>query len=126
MGVEFVDPRLGGGRCNDVTKEEIVELMQIDGQDVLRYRPFPVDVAVVRGTYSDDLGNISACEEPADLNSYSIALAAKNTGGIVIAQVREIVGRGRRGPERCRYPATWLILSLSRPIKRRPTTASMT
>ena len=100
--------------------------MQIDGQDVLRYRPFPVDVAVVRGTYSDDLGNISACEEPADLNSYSIALAAKNTGGIVIAQVREIVGRGRLRPRRCRYLATSLILSLSRPIKRKPTTESMT
>ena len=63
--------------------------MQIDGQDVLRYRPFPVDVAIVRGTFADRLGNISASEEPADLNSYSIALAAKNTGGIVIAQVRE-------------------------------------
>ena len=100
----FVDPRLGGGRCNDVTKEEIVELMQIDGQDVLRYRPFPVDVAVVRGTYSDDLGNISACEEPADLNSYSIALAAKNTGGMVIAQVREIVGRGRLRPREVSIP----------------------
>lgn len=100
----FVDPRLGGGRCNDVTKEEIVELMQIDGQDVLRYRPFPVDVAVVRGTYSDDLGNISACEEPADLDSYSIALAAKNTGGIVIAQVREIVGRGRLRPREVSIP----------------------
>jgi propionate CoA-transferase len=28
----FVDPRLGGGRCNEVTKEELVELMEIDGR----------------------------------------------------------------------------------------------
>jgi len=64
----FVDPRLGGGRCNEATKEDIVELIQIDGRDVLRYRPFPVDVAVVRGTFADSLGDISASEEPADLD----------------------------------------------------------
>jgi propionate CoA-transferase len=100
----FVDPRLGGGRCNAVTKEDIVELMQIDGQDVLRYRPFPVDVAIVRGTFSDSLGNISASEEPADLDSYAIALAAKNSGGIVIAQVRELAGPGRIRPREVSIP----------------------
>ena len=100
----FVDPQLGGGRCNAVTKEDIVELMQIDGQDVLRYRPFPVDVAIVRGTFSDSLGNISASEEPADLNSYAIALAAKNSGGIVIAQVRELAGPGRIRPREVSIP----------------------
>ena len=100
----FVDPRLGGGRCNDVTTEEIIELMQIDGKEVLRYRPFPVDVAIVRGTYADALGNISAEEEPADLNSYAIALAAKNNGGVVIAQVRETVAKGRIRPREVSIP----------------------
>jgi propionate CoA-transferase len=100
----FVDPRLGGGRCNEVTKEEIVELMQIDGQEVLRYRPFPVDVAIVRGTYADASGNISAEEEPADLDSYAIALAGKNSGGIVIAQVRETVPKGRIRPREVSIP----------------------
>jgi acyl CoA:acetate/3-ketoacid CoA transferase len=100
----FVDPRLGGGRCNARTQEEIVELMHIDGKEVLRYRPFPVHVAVVRGTSCDDLGNISASEEPADLDSYSIALAAKNSGGIVIAQVREVVPRGRVRPREVSIP----------------------
>ncbi len=100
----FVDPRLGGGRCNAITREDIVELLQIDGQDVLRYRPFPVDVAIVRGTFADERGNISASEEPADLDSYSIALAAKNTGGIVIAQVRELAGPGRIRPREVSIP----------------------
>jgi acyl CoA:acetate/3-ketoacid CoA transferase len=100
----FVDPRLGGGRCNDATTEEIVELMQIDGRDVLRYRPFPVDVAIVRGTYVDSLGNISAEEEPADLDSYAVALAAKNNGGVVIAQVRETVAKGRIRPREVSIP----------------------
>lgn len=100
----FVDPRLGGGRCNERTTDEVVELMEIDGKEVLRYRPFPVDVAVVRGTYSDELGNISASEEPADLDSYSIALAAKNNGGIVIAQVREVVSKGELRPREVSIP----------------------
>jgi acyl CoA:acetate/3-ketoacid CoA transferase len=100
----FVDPRLGGGKCNEVTREELVELVNFDGEDVLRYRPFPVDVAVVRGTCADGLGNISAAEEPADLDSYSIALAAKASGGIVIAQVREIVGTGQIRPREVSIP----------------------
>ncbi len=100
----FVDPRLGGGRCNDVTTEEIVELLQIDGRDVLRYRPFPIHVAVVRGTFADAQGNISAVEEPADLDSYSIALAAKASGGIVVAQVRETVRTGRLRPREVSIP----------------------
>jgi propionate CoA-transferase len=100
----FVDPRQSGGRCNSITTEDIVELMHIDGQEVLRYKPFPVDVAVVRGTYIDGLGNISASEEPADLDSYSIALAAKNSGGIVIAQVREQVPTGKIRPREVSIP----------------------
>jgi propionate CoA-transferase len=70
----------------------------------LRYRPFPVHVSIVRGTFADELGNISAVEEPADLDSYSIALAAKNSGGIVIAQVREMVEPGRLRPREVSIP----------------------
>jgi len=100
----FVDPRQSGGRCNSITTEEIVELVSFDGQEVLRYKPFPVDVAVVRGTYVDDLGNVSASEEPADLDSYSIALAAKSSGGVVIAQVREVVRAGKIRPREVTIP----------------------
>src|SRR3954471_20398138 len=66
----FVDPRQQGGRCNSAATEELVELLQIDGEDVLRYKPFPVDVGVLRGTFADANGNISAVEEPADLDSF--------------------------------------------------------
>ena len=100
----FCDPRLQGGRCNAAAVEPIVELMQIDGADVLRYRPFPVHVAVIRGTYADAQGNISAVEEPADLDSYPIALAAKHCGGIVIAQVRELVPAGSLRPREISVP----------------------
>ena len=100
----FVDPRQQGGRCNSAATEELVELLQIDGQDVLRYKPFPVNVAVLRGTFADADGNISAVEEPADLDSFDVALAAKRHGGIVIAQVREIVPAGRLRPREVSVP----------------------
>ena len=92
----FVDPRQDGGRCNARSRDTLVELMRIDGKEVLRYKPFKVDVAIVRGTYADARGNISPEDEAIDMDVHSIALAARNSGGLVIAQVREVVEPGAR------------------------------
>ena len=100
----FVDPRQDGGRCNSVSKDELVELLSIDGRDVLRYKPFKVDVAIVRGTYADTRGNISPEEEAVDLDIHTIALAAHNSGGKVIAQVRQIVEAGTLASRSVRIP----------------------
>lgn len=100
----FVDPRHEGGRCNARSKESLVELLQIDGRDVLRYKPFRVDVAIVRGTYADARGNISTEEEAVDLDVHTMALAAHNSGGKVIAQVRQIVAAGSLQPRSVRIP----------------------
>ena len=90
----FVDPRQDGGRCNKRSASELVELINIDGRDVLRYKPFKVDVAIIRGTYADLKGNISPEEEAVDLDIYSMALAAHNSNGVVLAQVRQVVEPG--------------------------------
>jgi acyl CoA:acetate/3-ketoacid CoA transferase len=90
----FVDPRQSGGRCNSRSSEDLVELMSIDGKEVLRYKPFKVDVAIIRGTYADTRGNISAEEEAIDLDIHSMALAAHNSNGIVLAQVRQVLEAG--------------------------------
>jgi acyl CoA:acetate/3-ketoacid CoA transferase len=100
----FVDPRHDGGRCNARSREQLVELMQIDGKEYLRYKPFKVDVAIVRGTYADPRGNISPEEEAMDLDIHSVALAAHNSGGIVLAQVRQIVESGSLNPRSVRIP----------------------
>lgn len=111
----FADPRQQGGRCNSITTEEIVELMQIDGRDVLRYKPFPIHVGVVRGTCADASGNVSSREEPADLDSYAVALAAHNSGGIVIAQVRELVVDGDIRPREVTIPGNLIDYILVAP-----------
>jgi acyl CoA:acetate/3-ketoacid CoA transferase len=100
----FADPRLRGGRVNDAAKEDVVELLTLDGREYLRYKPFRVDVAIVRGTYADAVGNISLADEPADLDVRSVALAAHNSGGIVIAQVRETVPVGTLPPRSVAIP----------------------
>ena len=100
----FVDPRHDGGRCNRRSKDEVVELLSIDGKDILRYKAFKVDVAIVRGTYADTRGNISTEEEAVDLDTQSIALAAHNSGGIVLAQVRQLVESGSIAARNVRIP----------------------
>jgi propionate CoA-transferase len=104
----FVDPRQDGGRCNERSGEELVELMRVDGQEILRYKPFKVDVAIIRGTYADMRGNISPEEEPIDMDIHTIALAAHNSGGRVLAQVRQVVETGALRPRCIRVPGIML------------------
>jgi propionate CoA-transferase len=90
----FVDPRNGGGKINTKTMEDIVELIAFDGQEYLAYKPFPINVAILRGTTADTDGNISMEKEALVLESLPIAMAARNAGGFVIVQVERIAERG--------------------------------
>ena len=100
----FADPRQQGGRCNERSRDTMVELLEIAGEEVLRYKPFRVDAAIIRGTYADTRGNVSPEEEAIDLDIHSIALAAHNCGGVVIVQVRQIVEPGSLPSRHVRVP----------------------
>lgn len=100
----FVDPRFGGGRMNESAKEDLVDLVEIDGKEWLRYRPFPVDIAIIRGSFADPDGNISLAQEGATLDVYALAMAAHNCGGKVIVQVRHVVPRGGISANLVRIP----------------------
>jgi acyl CoA:acetate/3-ketoacid CoA transferase len=100
----FADPRQDGGRCNRRSQETLVELLHIDGREVLRYKPFKVDAALIRATYADTRGNLSPEEEAIDCDIQSIALAAHNSGGVVIAQVRQVVESGSLHARSVRVP----------------------
>ena len=101
----FVDPRLDGGRMNEAAKDDLTEIITIEGQDYLRYLPIPVTVALLRGSYADEDGNISLEEEPANLDIYAMAAAAHNSGGKVIFQVRGKVPRHSLKAREVRIPA---------------------
>ncbi len=95
----FVDPRQSGGAINDISTETLVELKEIDDEEFLFYRSVPVDVALVRGTTADKFGNISMEREALTLDMLPIAMAAKNSGGVVIAQVERIAAHGSLSPK---------------------------
>jgi acyl CoA:acetate/3-ketoacid CoA transferase len=111
----FVDPRRDGGRCNSRSLENLVELLSIDGKEVLRYKPFKVDVAIIRGTYADTRGNISSEEEAVDLDIQSIALAAHNCNGIVLTQVRQVVEVGALQARSVRVPGIMIDAVVEEP-----------
>jgi len=100
----FVDPRFGGGKVNECTTEDLVSVMQIGENEYLFYRTFPVNVGIFRGTTADPDGNITMEREALTLEALAIAMAAHNSGGIVIAQVERIAERGSLNPRQVKIP----------------------
>lgn len=112
------DPRQGGGRMNARAQRDLSELLTLDGKEYLRYLPYTVDVALVRGSTADEDGNISFEHEAANLDASALALAARASGGRVIVQVRERVPRGTLSARQVRIPAAWVDAIVVDPCQR--------
>ena len=100
----FVDPRMEGGRMNAESTEELVRVIELEGEEFLFYPRRPIDVAFLRGTTADEEGNVTMEREAATLDMLSIAQATKNSGGIVIVQVERVTTRHLLPPREVRIP----------------------
>ena len=100
----FVDPRLEGGKMNDCTIDELVKLVEFEGEEYLFYKSFKLDVALIRGTVADEDGNISFVNESIINEGLAAASAAKNSGGIVIVQVEYLTQKRTLNPKDVKIP----------------------
>jgi propionate CoA-transferase len=104
----YIDPRLEGGKMNAITTEELVQVMELAGEEWLFFPRFQINVALVRGTTADTKGNITSEEEAAIHEGIAIAQAAKACGGIVIAQVKYLAEAGTRDPRHVKIPGIYV------------------
>jgi propionate CoA-transferase len=106
----FIDPRVEGGKMNARTKdkEDIVQVINVNGEEYMLYKPIPLDVVIIRGTTADENGNITTSEEGMLLEVLPAALAAKKFGGIVLAQVKRVAKAGTLHPKSVIVPGVFV------------------
>ncbi len=104
----YVDPRIEGAKVNSKTTEDIVKLIEIEGEEKLLFKSQPLDVTFIRGTYADESGNISLEKEACTLDATSLAQCAKNNGGKVFVQVEKVVADGSLDPRVVKIPGIYV------------------
>ena len=102
----FVDPRVSGGKMNERTQQEedLVQLVTINGEELLFYKSIPIDFTIIGGTYADENGNISFEREGVKTEALAMAQACRNSGGTVAVQVQRVVKAGSLDPRKVEIP----------------------
>lgn len=100
----FVDPRIEGAKMSACTTEDIVKVIEFEGEEWLFYKTFPIQIALIRGTVADERGNLTMEKEGLLMEVLPIAQAVRNSGGIVIAQVESLAKTGTLNPKHVKVP----------------------
>jgi propionate CoA-transferase len=114
----FIDPRVAGGRQSTSAKEDLVELLEIKGKEWLFYKPFSIDVALLRGTTADENGNVTMEHEAVFGEMLSMAQATKRCGGIVAVQVKRLARNGTLPAKAVKIPGMLVDLVVVDPDQR--------
>ena len=100
----FVDPRIEGGRANASAKDELVKVVELDGEEYLHYKHIPIDVAILKGSVVDENGNLTMEREVVFMEGLPLVQAVKNNGGIVIVQAEFLAKAGTLHPQKVKIP----------------------
>ena len=114
----FIDPRIEGGKVNQPARDhapDYVTVEHIDGQELMFYRSFAIDVGIFRASSVDQDGNCSQEDEAVWLDALAIAQAAHNSGGVVICQAKKLVPRGTIPPRQVTVPGALVDLVVEAP-----------
>jgi propionate CoA-transferase len=114
----FVDPRQQGARQSPRTPPAFVELIELDGEEWLRFKPLPLDVAFLRGTTSDEDGNVTMEHEAVFGEMLAMAQATRRAGGIVIVQVKRMAKRNTLPPKQVKIPGILVDFVVVEPDQR--------
>jgi propionate CoA-transferase len=121
----FVDPRLGGGKLNAITSEDLVELHEIHGEQWLFFKSIPINVALFRATTADPDGNLTMEREALPLDGLSIATAARNCGGLSIVQVERVAASDSLNPREVAVPGVLVDCVVAADLKNHRQTYSV-
>ncbi|MBX8783126.1 acyl CoA:acetate/3-ketoacid CoA transferase [Ochrobactrum sp. GRS2] len=101
----FVDPDRQGCAMNEAAQREpVVRKIEFADEEWLYFPNIIPQVAIIRATTADEHGNLTYEHEGATLGGLDQALATRNNGGIVIAQVKRITKQGSLKPHDVRVP----------------------
>ena len=123
VGLEtFVDPDLDGCAMNAAARAHpIVARHQMGGETWLHFPGIVPDVCILRATTADGRGNLTYEHEGATLGGLDQAIAVRNHGGLVIAQVKRITATGSLRPHEVRVPGHLVDLIVIDPDQKQTT-----
>jgi propionate CoA-transferase len=106
VGMEtFVDPIREGCAMNARgAAQPIVKRVEFCGETWLHFPNIQPDVCILRATTADENGNLTYEHEGAYLGGLEQAIATRNNGGLVIAQVSRMTAAGSLRPHDVRVP----------------------
>lgn len=100
----YVDPRLEGGKISAQTKQDLVKVVEVDGEEYLFYKAQKPNVALIRASTADEAGNLTMEREGVICEIFDVAGAAKANKGIVIAEVERLALKGSLDPRNIKVP----------------------
>jgi acyl CoA:acetate/3-ketoacid CoA transferase len=123
VGLEtFVDPIREGCAMNDLAADRpIVHRQEFGGETWLHFPNIVPDVAIIRATTADESGNLTYEHEGATLGGLDQAIAVRNHGGLVIAQVKRVTATGSLRPHDVHVPGHLVDLIVVAPDQKQTT-----